>query len=374
MSQVLANGENGSTVLVGKLHDPDTLVSGEELKGWNYRAMWSFLRLQYKRNEIDAEISVAMDKKRVELGISVEKPRGILPRYYSQQVLRRIFMKYGSPEKPRELQFIMGRTGVIRAVATLQHLLLEPQKVYDAAKTLMDKNYPHLQPLNDFNLSGICYQLNDLNDMKIGLQIHAGTITTRQAVRVAILTRVEQCLNALSWLNIGSLNQFMGFGAGVGALEYERVLRIKKVSELIPRLQSAIISTLGKEGDVIAKVEAGKQVKVTPRTARVLLSAMGLSYSLGAKTIMQVLDQFKEEDHTQWGMSMAASWVAKHGSFKKRPEQQNRLATQKLSTMAAASLMIKNIPKARKFSLAWLKQHVKGGCVTTVEELLKGLV
>jgi len=114
-------------------------------------------------------------------------------------------------------------------------------------------------------------------------------------------------------------------------------------------------------------IKATRKVKVSAHAAKTIVSAMSLSYNLGAKTIQQVLERFEREKQTQWGVGMALSYIAAHGTFRKGIEGTH----QTLSTIAGAVLLIDDIPKAEEKSLEWLKSHVLKGRTKSVDELLK---
>jgi len=271
--------------------------------------------------------------------------------------------------EPKKMQFIFDEAGKVMAVASLKHLLIPPEEVYGMANSILAVNYGKPQPINIHELSGLTFEVREISGMKFGLQVYGGTITTRQAITITSWLRVQQCLNALSWLGIG------GFGSlGIGGAGFERILRIKAKKELEPRLRSGIEQALKKIGNIEKRVHVAEKIKLRQKEAKILMSAMGISYGLGAKTIRQVLERFEKERKNQWGLSMASSWVAAHGKLKKTPEHQSRNVEQKLSTIAGATLLIDDIKTAKEKSLDWLKSHVKEGKVQSIDELLQDVI
>jgi len=350
------------TVVIGSLDSPYDISPREDMdtsthiRKWNYRAMWSYLRLQYGR-EIDEQIKAAVEG---------------LPRAERLIKMAEFFEDAVNEQKQaREMQFIVddsGRHLNVVAVASLKHLLIPPAEVYDMARQIIEKgNMMERYDLKE--LSGDTWQLRESAGLKIGLQIYGGTITTRFAIKITSWLQVLACLNALSWLGIGNFNRF-----GIRSNDFERILRIKKREELKPRLEQGIDQAMKRTGLIQQKADRAKGVPMKPRTAKILVSAFALSYKLGAKSIEQVIERFQKEQQNQWGLAMASSWVASHGFFMATPEGRDRYVEQRLSTIAGATLLVDDIPKAEERSLEWLKKHIKQGSVKSVRKLLKDLV
>lgn len=356
-----------SQVVVGQLRDIGSVDSPEgdvSLKGWNQRAMWSYLRLLHGR-KIDGEIK-GMVVQRFGEG-SDETP---IKRGYMRKIFPDMLEK---PSEPRNIQFILNNEGRVIAVASTKHLLVPPERIYEVADQIIGSDHKKMVVKQ---LQGECYLIKDMLEynMKMGLQVHGGAITTRQAISVAPMFRIDDCLNPLSWLGVGGFGNLGGFGnykANRKLRDIERVLRIQNISELEPRLKLAIEEVLGSQKNMELKILETKNIPISVDTAKILATALGLSYSLGAKTIKQVIDQFtSEEKHTQWGLAMASSYVAAHGNFKATPVGRGRTVEQSLSTISGVSLMLDDIRSAESKCLEWLQGKVAQGKIKKVNELI----
>jgi len=353
-------------VVIGKLKNPFAIkVSASKTaipENWDHRAMWSYLRLQYGRS-VDQKIKDHFDM------IETMKGNGKLSKAERKKEMKLLFTDLvDQQKKPRMMQFIFDGDRVM-AVASLKHLLIPPAEVYTMAKRILAANFQSLSHIRINELSGLTYKVKEAAGMKLGLQLYGGTITTRQAISLSSWLRVEMCLNPLSWLGSGFFANL-----GVGGLGFERILRIKVRSDLEPRLRTAIEQALANVEVIERRVSRVEKIRLKRKEAKILMSALGISYSLGAKTIKQVLNRFRKEPKNQWGLSMAASWVAAHGNFKKTPEKQDRTVEQKLSTIAGATLLIDDMKKAKEKSLVWLKAHIKEGKVRSIDELLEDVI
>lgn len=328
------------SVVVGKLAEPHVVETeeGERVKlgEWQGRAVWSYLRLVYGRGIDDKIKSVSEEDGRED---------------YVYNLLQRA--KQGQP-----LQFII-REGEVVAVATMNHLLLDPAQVYETSAKLMGGSLSFTPGIN----GGTVY-LSGFAGIKTGVQIDGGDLSTRFAVRVAVFARVEMCFNPLSWLGVSGLGRF-----GVPG-DYERVLRVKKISELEPRLLAAIGNASSHLDGLKARVEHAKTVSLSSPTATLLNGAMGLCYGLGGRTLKQVMNRFGEEDKTQYGLAMAQSWTAQHGKTRKTPEDQTARVPQSLSTMSGATILVDDIKTAEEKTRQWLGENY--GSHKIVKELLSG--
>ena len=331
-------------VVIGKLASPYEVFSDKgkvEIKDWQGKAKWSYLRLVYGR-KIDETIKAVKDKEKRE------------------QLMNSLIQK--SLSTAPTLQYILNEKSQVCAVATLKHLIIPPEQVYATAENILGRLYTEGQ------IYGKIAYMREVAGIKIGYQIYAGTITTREAIRVSAFARVELCLNPLSWLG----SSF--FGWFIDRSGYERILRIKKITDLEPRLKTAIEKTSTKLNELEKRTEEAKKDEISDRTAKILASAMSLSYGLGAKIINQVLERYQDEEPTRWGLAMAESWVAKHGKHRKTPEGQQNRVPQKLSTISGATLLIDDTKKAEKKALEWLKSHIKKGELKTLDQLLRDIL
>lgn len=336
--------------------DFDITERSTDINKWNYRAMWSYLRLQYGR-KIDAAIKTELK------GLPRAKRLTRMAEFFREAV--------HNQEKPRMLQFIVDDSKPelnIIAVASLKHLLIPPVEVYRMAEKIINKT-KILDSYRMEQLSGTTWKLKDLTGLKVGLQIYGGTITTRFAIKITSWLQVHGCLNPISWLGVGNFQRF-----GLRTDDYERILRIKKRDDLEPRLQQGIMQAMKRTNMISEKTERAKGIPVTSKTAKIVVAAFGLSYRLGAKSIEQVIERFKEEQQSQWGLAMAASWVAAHGFFMATPKGRDRYVEQRLSTIAGATVIVDDIKKVEEKSLAWLKQHIQKGSMKSVKELLQSIL
>lgn len=327
-----------------------------DINRWNYRAMWSYLRLQFGR-KIDAAIKAELE------GLPRAERLIRMAEFFEEAVSKQ--------EEPRMLQFIVDDSKIelnVIAVASLKHLLIPPAEVYGMAEQIIEKSKV-MDRYKMEQLSGRTWQLRELTGLKIGLQIYGGTITTRFAIKITSWLQIHGCLNPLSWLGVGNFKRF-----GIRADDYERILRIKKKEDLKPRLQQGIDQAMKRTNVIMQKAERAKGIPVNYKTAKILISAFGLSYKLGAKTIEQVLGRFEVENKSQWGLAMAASWVAAHGFFMATAEGRGRYVEQRLSTIAGATILVDDIKEVEEKSLAWLKEHIKKGLMKSVKELLQEIL
>lgn len=355
-------------IVIGKLQTPYVIKAAADspsksvdpIKSWDHRAMWSYLRLQHGR-KIDAEIKQYFKVISAAAGHNLTKPE-------RKRYMTRLFEDFVEKQKnPRRVQFIKIQ-GRVMAVASLKHLLIPPAEVYDMAQKLLAVNYGRPEQVKIDELDGLTYQTKQVAGLNLGLQLHGGTITTRQAITVTCFLHVQLCANPLSWLGVGGFSGRFGIeGSG-----YEKILRIKVRHELEPRLRQAITYALGQVDVIEEKAKAAEKVSLKDEEARIIAAAMGLGYDVGKSTVKQVLKQYEKEPKNLWGLSMAYSWVASHGKFRKTPDRMTRHVEQKLSTIAGVTLLLTDKQQAKERSLAWLKSHVKTGRISKIEDLIGG--
>jgi hypothetical protein len=345
-------------VVVGKLVNPQQIdVSGRLVgfKDFQHRAMWSYLRLQYGR-QIDALIRSLFKDKKVR---NKAQAHTVLEKFFWEKV------KQADLERVREIQFILRGDDTVMAVASLKHLLIPQSSVYATANTILSDSGQQRLLIEEDVAGQVVYE-REAAGIQYGLQIYAGSINTRFAIRVAVMFKVMQCLNVVSWLGIGSFRQWIPNANK----NYERVLRIKDVTELEPRLKQAMAVAQNGLSRLDAQIQASKKIKLTKKAARALAASMGFSYGLGGSTVKQVLDRYAEEEQTLYGLAMAESWVGKRGDF----SPVAREVSQKLSTMAGASILIKDPKDAEKKSIAWLKSHIKKGELKSIDDIVGDLI
>jgi len=343
------------SVLEGRLKDPYTILAqGNEypVKEWKPKAAWQFLRLTLGYREADQRIKQYAEEYLAELSEEERKNRSAAVE----------LLKASSIENKEPLQFIMSSNQVV-AVATLKHLLVPPSQVYTmvqkvlGAESMQDVRY----------VDGSVFKLEEQYGLEKGIQVVAGDLITNKAIKVSGFVRIVQCLNPLSWIGIGVFERFMGYASG-----WERIVRIKVISELEPRLTNAINNVKANFPKIDDKIERAKKRRVPLCDAEMFTVAFGYSYSLGAKTLRQVLERFESEDKTLFGLAQAFSWVAAHSDkLRKTPEGLESHARQKLSTIAGAFLLMDDYKAAREHTLDWLKAHIRSGRLETYEDLLK---
>lgn len=330
---------------------------------WDHRAMWSYLRLQYGKKKADAMIREhfgileAMKGKR----LSKAERSKAMELYFEDMVTKQ--------GKPREIQFILDQSKVM-AVASLKHLLVPPREVYSMTKKILKAKGSAIAELVDVGeLSGLTYKVREVAGVTQGLQVFGGDITTRAAISVSSWLRVQSCFNPLSWLGFGSFKNL-----GIRNGEFERVLRIQTRTELKPRLQAAIENSLDQVKTLDQRIKESKKVKLHKDEAALIAAAFGLSWSVGERVIHQILEQYEaKEPQTQWGLSMALSWVAAHGTFRKPPEGSKSQIEQNLATMAGAAMLMKDKNETKKQCIKWLKGHIKEGQLMNIQNILNGL-
>lgn len=310
------------TVVVGQLIEPHKIRTEEgdtvKIGYWAGRASWSYLRLVYGR-KIDETITAAGPQREDCI----------------YELLR-------TAKQERPLQFIMSSSGTfdgagtalndVSAVASMKHLLIEPRKVYETAAQILGPSVA-IEPSR--NLHGETFLTGQgFAGIKVGYQVDGGDLSTRFAVRVGVFARVEMCFNPLSWLGVSGVSRF-----GVPS-DYERVLRIQRLNELFPRLQAAIANARGQIGDLEKRVDHTKAVSLSATKAAQVNGAFCLAYGLGEKVIRQVLDRYREEPRTQYGLAMAQSWAAEHAEHRETPRGMTDRVPQSLSTISGATLLI----------------------------------
>ncbi len=328
-------------VVVGRLVDESTIKTEDDktvsIADWQGRAVWSYLRLQLGKVNADEKIK----------GLLGELGGHMRDKDTMSKVLCRL-MPDGEDSPyavQRDVQFIL-EAGEVVAVASTKHLRVSPSVVYETARDILKKDLDF-----DPKLEGGSVFFKKVAGLRLGVQISGGSITTRMAIRVSAMVRVEMCFNPLSWLGTGNLQRF-----GISG-EYDRVLRIEKITELRPRLESAIQNGQHGLGDLQAHLDHTKTISISAARAKILATAFASSYGLGRETIHAVLEQFTGNDKTQWGLGMAMSYVAEHGEFKREVVQAHEHRRQALSTASAGILLVKDLGYTVGKSAEWLRGH-----------------
>jgi hypothetical protein len=338
-----------SQVVLGKLQQTNTLdVEGESspqfLSLWDARAKWAYIRFKLKERQADGEI--------MRDGLDV--------------VFTRVLADAGSSTE-RTLQYILDESLNVKAVATPRHLLTLPSEIYAIANKLVIEMFGAVTVGSYPDVWGMSFTTHEIGNFRLGLQVYSGNIITRNAIHIASMMRVLSCFNPISWLRISEAARFTGLHRTV----FERVLRIQTKSEIEPRMREAFKLAKARGTQIEQALMHSKTVSISEREARIVLSALGLSFSLGAATVNQVHDRFLLEDKTMYGVSMAASYVANHGTL--RVVRGTAAARQSLSTIAGAAILMENVQDVVDKSVEWLKQRIVHGELKTVEAVLQGV-
>jgi len=341
------------SVLVGVLKDFDTVKTAEgitPLSDMENRAKWSWLRLQRGRS-IDAEIKACLAKMR-ESNKAAETEDAL-----DQLIGETLLSESPSSWQQRKLQYIV-EDDIIKAVATTKHLLIPPEQVLQVADRVCAGRGQALE-VNE-NLAGLVGIRGEHAGIELGFHIFPGDILTRKAISVSSYAKTLVCLNPLTFAGIGNFGRF--------GLEpkHERVLRIRRITELEPRLDEAITSSWKIIEDLERLIEKSKTTTVDDREAKTILAAFSQAYGIGLRPVKEVVGRLTQEGHTTYGMAQASSWVAKHGeSWRKTPEGEHPKARQSMATVGAACLLIDDPPVTAAKARKWLgDQKAK-----TLEEL-----
>jgi len=308
------------------------------------RAAWSWLRLQHGRS-IDAEIKAALGEKKKE-GERLAELMNFLDR--------------SIPTSQRQTQFIYETTEkgtIVKAVASLDHLLIPPEEVERVAHEILADR--QIRYNVDATLEGlVSVDPQEVAGLYVGFHLHPGDILTRTAISVSSYLYTIICTNPITWAGIGGFGRF---GVDNKAQEFERVLRIQKKSELRPRLEKAIDETTKMMDRLKGMVDFAKTNNVDPKEARIILGAFTKAYGLGDKVLTELLGRLRLEDKTTFGMAQAASYEARHGeAFRETPEGQKPKARSSVATIGAAALTIQDpkdvAEKCRKWLLGRLEE------------------
>lgn len=341
---------NQTQVLVGVLKDFDTVETAEgdvPLSDMENRAKWSWLRLQRGRS-IDAEIKKCLEQMR-ETNKAAETEDAL------DQLIGETLWDMGTEQ--RTLQYIV-EDDIIKAVATTRHLLIPPDKVMETAERICAGRGQALE--RDENLIGYVGEREEYAGIRLGFHIFPGDILTRRAISVSSYAQTLSCLNPLTFAGIGNFGRF--------ALKprHERVLRIRKISELEPRIDEAICQSWKVIEDLERLIYQSKTCHVSEKEAKTILAAFSHAYGIGLRPVKEVVARLTQEGNTTYGMAQASSWVARHGeSWRKTPEGKKPMARQNMATVGAACLLIDDPPATAAKARKWLgDQKLK-----TLEEL-----
>lgn len=339
-----------SQVVIGKLQSTNTITVenwnvDQFVHKWDVRAQWAYVRFVRGQTQGDGEI--------MRDGLA--------------EVFSRVLADAGSSTE-RTLQFILDDALTVKAVATTNHLLTPPSEVYALATKIAREMFGGMADATFApDLIGMSLTLKEIGNFRLGVQIFGGNILTRNAIIVASMMRVLSCFNPISWLRISEAAMF----TGLHEYAFEKVLRVKTRIELEPRLREALKIAQQRESQIEQALMKSKNLSISESEARIVLSAFGLSFSLGARTVNQMQDRFLLEDQTMFGVSMAASYIANHGTLRKM--RGTEMARQSLSTIAGAAILVGNVQDTVNKSVEWLKRRIVAGELKTVEDMLQGV-
>jgi len=325
------------SVVMGVLRDANHVETerGEVLPvEFEGRAAWSWLRLQHGR-AIDDEIKAALDEaeRRAPEGAHKGTVKGLRERAMMA------FLESAIPSTQRTVQFIVDDTEkLVKAVASTRHLLIPPGEVEATANEILTQRAISFQV--DPDLEGlVSMNKEEVAGLYVGFHVHPGDILTRRAISVSSYTYTLVCTNPLSWAGVGGFGRFGLRNLG----EHERILRIERRIELRPRLEQAIDQAGQMMDKLRSMVQHAQENQVDPREARTILYAFSKAYGIGDKVIEELLGRLGREPSTTFGMSQAASYVARHGeAYRETPEGQTPRARASMATIGAASLTIED--------------------------------
>jgi len=291
----------------------------------NKKSMWSILRHNFTR-AIDEEIK----SQSISLG----------------DFFIGAFRVYR--KKPKRMQFFVDTNkNKCLACATLNHPTITENEVHKIFnKALKKKN---LQLEDKESISGKVIILQKTKIMRLGMQIDTGDIITNKAIRITGFADVISCCNPLAFAKLNK-------GILMGDFEpiRVRILRYETITTIGSRIDEAIESVKPILAKVQSRIDITKKKHITVNDARKIAVSFCGMYGVGARATSAVYDRFKEEENTQWGLSMALSFVAEHSDvFRKNCSE----AKNNLATIAGAVLLADNLNKTVKLCERQIKKE-----------------
>lgn len=356
MSQQIVKTEvegSRARVLTGTYKPEKSSIVNEDgrtrVSDWDYRAMWSWLRLHIGKGHADWKIKSFKDR------VKENKPNihRAEMRKRTGEFMRKLMREYNTD---RRVQYILDETSyglVVKAVASTNHLLIPPSQVIDSAKRVLPIN-----PQYDKDYGSLVAELEDVGAFRINFGLDPGNILTRRAIRVGFGLRVTVCTNPLSWLDAGSNEKFFDYDPWSRYGDTRtRVLRVDRDTSLDDRILEAYEKSLDGKDVVKQDVDRAKNTKITPDEAKILGSAFPISYGGGKKTVRQILERYPTEkaSGTLWGLAMAVSYVAKHGDRRKNANS----FTKNLAGASAGYLWIEDKDAVIEKAKEWLTETKK---------------
>lgn len=323
--------------MIGTLTGVNQISTEQEtakVNGIQNRAKCSWLRLQHGRR-VDGIIANHRDFYDEKLGDATSI---VMDAMINEDLTAKF--------KQRPLQYIVVG-GQVKGIASLKHLLIPPEQVLEAAKGIADAQ--GLELAQEEGLAGLVSTDREIAGIKIGFHIYPGDILTRRAISVSSYACTIMCTNPLTWSGIGNFGRF-----GLDKT-HERILRIERITELKPRLESAIKGSRELLGRLTDLIEKSRNTRVKDKEAKTILTAFCSAYGIGLSPIEEAIKRLELEPKTTFGMAQAASWVARHGeTWRKTPKDLEGHARQGMATVGAASLLIDDPKDIYTKALKWL--------------------
>lgn len=295
----------------------------------NRKSSWGVLRHHFSR-AIDQEVR-AQKKK----GISLE------------DFFLEAFKIFKGKRKPMQF-FVDTKKSFCHACATLKHPTTTPEEIYKIFNKALKHKNMRLEEKESIGRKVLILQKTKL--MKLGMQIDAGDTITNRAIRIIGFAEILACCNPLA---------FAKLNRGIIMGEFEpikiRILRYESLTNIESRVEKAIEAVKPILAKVESKVDSTKKKSIAIDDARKILVSFCGMYGIGAKIISAAYNRFKEnEEQTQWGLSMAISFIAEHSnSFRKDCfEAKNNLAI-----IAGATLLADDLKKTVKLCESQIKKE-----------------
>jgi len=269
-----------------------------------------------------------------------------------EQLIQKVFIDgIKQVKEQRELQYIIGNSGKIIAVATIKHATHNEDQITQLFNNVLKENLNlTLTEVND--LEGKIAFLEKTKIAKIGLQFYAGLITTYRAIKICGISEIIHCLNPISFLKVERgllLTNKDLFGEiptiTITIKRYEKISEIKqRFEEAMPQIEKIIKLTKSE----FTTYEKYVNQEITKDEAIEILSAFGYSYQVNKTALLMSLDRFENIEKekygsTIWALAMATSWVARHSKAFRVS-----LRRQTLATMSGAITLIKDVKKVVK--------------------------
>jgi len=295
----------------------------------NRKSLWGILRHHCTR-KIDKEI-----KSQKRHGVSLED--FFIGAFRSHKLAK------------KEMQFFVDiKKEKCMACATPKHTVIVPDKVYETFNKILKKKSLALEDKE--SIGGKILILQKTKLMKLGMQIDAGDTITSKAIRIIGFAEILACCNPLA---------FAKLNRGILMGEFEpikvRILRYESITTIESRIDEAIETVKPILIKVQSKVDATKKKHLTiDDTRKIIVSFCGV-YGIGAKAISAVYNRFKnEEAQTQWGLSMALSFIVEHSDVFRKDSSD---AKNNLATIAGAVLLADDLKKTVKLCERQIKKE-----------------